>query len=86
MAEYKSPIDYLVREQGVPLDEVMALERQGFRHTTMICSNVFEQMGYERSLKAQYKPEDIKIIPLSGGGIAYFIRDKSINISEPTLK
>ena len=77
MAEYKSAIDYLVREQGVPEETVEALARQGFHHTTMICPCIPEQMEYEPSLKATYSPEDIKIVFLSGGGRAYWVRDKN---------
>ena len=77
MTEYKSSIDYLVREEGVSRETVEALERQGFRHTTMICPDTFEQMEYEKSLRATYKPNDIKIVPLSGGGKAYWVRDKN---------
>ena len=73
---FESAEDYLVKKQGVPSIVIKQWQDEGFRHTTMICPDLGEQMEYEKALKAGHKPEDIKMYPLSGGGgRAYWIRE-----------
>lgn len=40
----------------------------------MICTDVFEQLEYEKSLKTGIPEEDIRMYPLKGGGRAYWVR------------
>ena len=65
---YESAEDYLMKKQGVPKIVIEQWRKEGFRHTTMICPDLVEQMEYEKALRAGIKPEDIKSYPLSGGG------------------
>ena len=72
--ECSRAIEYLVSEQGVSRELVKTLEQEGFRHTTMICPDVFEQMEYEKQLRIKYTDENIRIITLKDNGMAYWVR------------